>query len=315
MTIPENPNGFLLSLQDNENFFVEYLLRVYDVINAQVAPALVALGAGVLDTPDETSLLAVGAPLALGFTLSAGAAIVESSEYGPSVLLSREDRFFSWLDLGFDYASWLEDGAGPRFLLAAGRYGGDRSDDSRTSNAFELQVSETVADEGAVVLARLELGAEGAPLLLDARVPSRLFAFARQLLALGNEISELQARVQALETPADADPDAGVTGAAFNALKARVKQNEEAIAGLAAQIVILQAANDLFPTPFDLLGQAIGAGAVGLGEVNPPAIERLQISVVGANFGHGQNDTPDWTPDTNDPLELPFHLETGAFGP
>ena len=72
---------------------------------------------------------------------------------------------------------------------------------------------------------------------------------------------------------------------------------------------------DVFPAPFDFLADELTINRVGLAEVNPPAIERGQISVVVANAGHGQNDTPDYTPDTGDPLELPYDPATGLFGP
>lgn len=128
----------------------------------------------------------------------------------------------------------------------------------------------------------------------------------------------IQKRLKDLSGDAGGDGSGSGTGDVsalqFNALIARVIQNENDIAGLAAQIALLQQGADVFPAPFDQLAEHIGALAGGLGEVNPPAIERLQISVIGANFGHGQNDTPDFTPDTGDPLELPFNPETGSFG-
>ena len=72
---------------------------------------------------------------------------------------------------------------------------------------------------------------------------------------------------------------------------------------------------DAFPDNTTILVDHVALLTAGVGEVNPPAIERLQISVMGAGFGHGQNSTPDFSPDTNDPRELPFDPRTGTSSP
>ena len=84
---------------------------------------------------------------------------------------------------------------------------------------------------------------------------------------------------------------------------------------LDAKIELLGVGLNSFPAPFDVLADEIAITRAGLAEVNPHSIERGQISVVVINAGHGQDDTPDYTPDTFDPLELPWHPETGLFGP
>lgn len=131
----------------------------------------------------------------------------------------------------------------------------------------------------------------------------------------------LQKRVRSLSTTGGGGGGEGGGGALF-ATQLPISETDETstksyIDGetgkLDAKIALLGGL-DMFPAPFDLLGEAVGALAGGLGEVNPPAIERLQISVIGPNFGHGQKDSPDFTPDTGDPLELPFNPETGSFG-
>lgn len=82
-----------------------------------------------------------------------------------------------------------------------------------------------------------------------------------------------------------------------------------------AKIALLSGAADVFPAPFDVLADHIAILMAGLSEVNPPAIERGQISVITANAGLGQSDTPNYSPDTHDPLELPWDAVTGLFGP
>jgi len=88
----------------------------------------------------------------------------------------------------------------------------------------------------------------------------------------------------------------------------------EKLADIEARISKIQDAADLFPHPFAVLASQTAIVTAGLAEINPPSIERGQVSVMVANAGHSQNDTPDYSPDTNDLLELPFNSSTGLFG-
>lgn len=121
----------------------------------------------------------------------------------------------------------------------------------------------------------------------------------------------IQQRLKDLGGDGGTNPDAGVTPAAFNALKTRVTTLESQIAQILAKLDALGYSN-AFPSDTDQLASQLGAVAAGLAEVNPPAIERLQISVVVATAGLGQNDTPNYSPSTGDPLELP--LDENAVG-
>lgn len=89
---------------------------------------------------------------------------------------------------------------------------------------------------------------------------------------------------------------------------------DDKLADLAAQVANVSGAAELFPAPFDILADEVALNRAGLAEVNPPAIERGQISVAGANFGLGQNDTPNYSPSTGDPLQWPFDTTQGTFG-
>lgn len=80
------------------------------------------------------------------------------------------------------------------------------------------------------------------------------------------------------------------------------------------EIEKLKSAADLFPAPFDLLADEIALNRGGVAEVNPPTVERGQISVLGPNFGLAQNDTPDYSPTTGDESELFYDEQSGLFG-
>ncbi len=141
------------------------------------------------------------------------------------------------------------------------------------------------------------------------------------LLAL--EMNALRQRLDALShTGTDGGGDGGgnstVTIAQFRDLQNRTTVLEGTLDDLRAEIAKLGGGNDPFPAPFDVLADEIALNRSGLAEVNPPSIERGQISVVVANAGKGQNDTPNFAPNsptTNDPLELPWDADEGVFGP
>lgn len=130
----------------------------------------------------------------------------------------------------------------------------------------------------------------------------------------------LRKRLDALSAPPveGEDNDTDLTVASFRELKSQVGLLEGKIADLDAKIIKLSGGKDPFPAPFDILADEIALNRSGLAEVNPPSIERGQISVVVANAGHGQHSTPDFTPNsptTGDPLELPWDAAAGVFGP
>ena len=181
--------------------------------------------------------------------------------------------------------------------------------DSTVGDAPVLLVSDIEQEPGALLLASFS-NADG---LQDRRTFSTPV-----LLAL--EMDMLRKRLDALSAPPTGTTGSGteLTVATFNALKQRVTDLEGKLADIDAKILKLAGGNDPFPAPFDILADEIALNRSGLAEVNPPSVERGQISVVVANAGHGQNDTPDFSPDsptTNDPLELPWDGATGLFGP
>lgn len=86
----------------------------------------------------------------------------------------------------------------------------------------------------------------------------------------------------------------------------------DAIASLRA---IIGNSGDAFPDDLTSLADNLAVTMAGLMEVNPHAIERAQMAIVVKQSGHGQDDTPDFTPDTGAPNELPWNPATGEFGP
>ncbi|RYX82856.1 hypothetical protein EON83_17250 [bacterium] len=110
-----------------------------------------------------------------------------------------------------------------------------------------------------------------------------------------------------------------LTGIKYSSLDNRPSTEviEGMIADLQALLNQVQTANNIFPSPFDILADEIALSRAGLAEVNPHSIERGQISVVVINAGHSQSGTPDFAPNsptTNDPLELSWDAEEGTFG-
>ena len=72
---------------------------------------------------------------------------------------------------------------------------------------------------------------------------------------------------------------------------------------------------DAFPDDLTVLADNMAGIMAGLMEVNPHAIGRVQMALVVKESGHGQNDTPDFSPDVDDPALLPYNPATGLFGP
>ena len=121
-------------------------------------------------------------------------------------------------------------------------------------------------------------------------------------------------RIERFENADPTDPDATFNAqVAFIALQIRVAQNEAEIAKLKAQAAT--GTQDV-PQSTELAFDHIALLWAGLAEVNPAAIERAPVAVVVKTAGHGQFDTPDFSPDTDphDPRELPWNPD-GTFGP
>lgn len=81
-----------------------------------------------------------------------------------------------------------------------------------------------------------------------------------------------------------------------------------------AKLALGNSGTDSMAAFFDKIADEAAINRAGLAEVNPHAIERGEISVVVREAGHGQDSTPDYTPDTLDPLELAWDADTGLFG-
>ncbi|BCM88859.1 hypothetical protein IAD21_00701 [Abditibacteriota bacterium] len=241
------------------------------------------------------------------FVASAGAAVIEASDnFGTAPLLYTQTTGLSVAaetpqdddTLYIHLALQL-----PTDPLAPGAL------DSTVGDAPTLLVSDTEEEPGALLLASIT--AAGG--LQDRRTFSTPV-----LLAL--EMDALRQRLDALSAPTTAGEgsEGGLTLANFNDLLNRTSALEGTLADLRAQIAKLGGGNDPFPAPFDILADEIALTRSGLAEVNPPAIERGQISLIVANAGKGQNDTPNFAPNTptpNDPLELPWDAQQGLFGP
>ena len=178
--------------------------------------------------------------------------------------------------------------------------------DSQLGSPPELRLSEIEQEPGALLLASYTDSGG----LKDRRT------FVAPVL-LAREMEALSKRLDALNAPVTSGGNGAgeLTVAKFLALQSRVELIEGAFADIRAQIARLNAGANPFPAPFDILADEIALTRAGLAELSPPSIERGQISVIGAGFGHAQNSTPDYTPDTHDPLELPFDPLQGLFAP
>ncbi len=268
-----------------------------DILQAQLPGAFEALGVGVLRASDL---------LAGTSTVAPGGAIIRT-ESGVPIYVRVPDTL---------PIPARGDGEYLHLVLRVPEFEDTQGTNSARGALPTLRVSEDEEEPDALLLAQwVETQ------WVDRRPRSKIALLEELQADIGyddeaREKGTVNERLAQFEAADPTDPNADFNAqVAFIALQNRIAQNENTIAALAAQIALLQQGNDIFPQPFDLLGEAIGALAVGLGEVNPPAIERLQISAVGANFGHGQNSTPDFTPDTNAPLEMPFHPDLGSVGP
>lgn len=81
-----------------------------------------------------------------------------------------------------------------------------------------------------------------------------------------------------------------------------------------AEIENLKNGLNAMPAPFDEIANFAIATALGLSEINPPSVERLEAAIVSSEAGHGQNSTPDYTPTTGAANELAWNPAQGEFG-
>lgn len=130
-------------------------------------------------------------------------------------------------------------------------------------------------------------------------------------------LSALRAQIKILggAGKGEAAPTGEVSRTEFNLLKNGMETLQGQIADLEAKLASQSGASELFPQPFALLADEIAINRAGLAEVNPHAVERGQISVIVKSAGLGQSDTPNYSPTTGDPLELPIDIATGVGGP
>ena len=266
-----------------------------DILQAQLPGAFEALGVGVLRATDL---------LAGTSTVAPGGAIIRN-ESGVPIYVRVPDTL---------PIPARGDGEYLHLVLRVPEYDDTQGTNSARGALPTLRISEDEEEPDALLLAQWD-GEQW----LDRRPLSNLALLAQLESDLGydddaRDKGNVNERLAQLETPVDpTDPDVGITPVAFNALQNRVKQNETDIESLKAQIATLKLGADLFPAPFDILADEIAISRAGLAEVNPHSIERGQISVVVATAGHGQNDTPDYSPDTGDILELAWNGEEGVF--
>ena len=284
--------------------------RVHNLLDAQLfGGALSALGDGVIENDEGTSL-EVTAEDGL-FYVSAGAAIIagadDTTPYSVWGELAAPEAL-SGLD-GFVHVALVE---------------GDAGDPNTAEGTAQLLVLQSPDEElpGALLLAEIVGGA-----VIDRREFSRPDRALRKILTILSDISydevarqkgDVNRRLNALEAPIEGDPNSEISIGAFNALGARVAALERALAALDAKVTAQNnSGTQQVPQPTELLADHVSLLWAGLAEVNPPAIERAPIAVVVATAGHGQSDTPDFTPDTDptDPKELPWNPETATFGP
>jgi hypothetical protein len=282
------------------------------VLNSQLPGALraAALSSGVfpLWTPDETlpreeqlaSLAAAtGAALKVSlsggfFNAAAGAAAIALP--GSTALVFAQTSGVSAANPGGDVFVHL-------MLASADDPLSPGAVDGRIGSPPFLLVSDTESEEGGILLAAASNGA-----LTD----KRRFTVS-PLLAL--ELQKTNSRLDALGAPIEAGEGKPITAAQFLALQETVAFQGMQLAGLQAEVDALKSTqNDNFPTPLDQAFDEIAINRVGLAEVNAHAIERGQISVITVSAGHGQDDTPDYSPDTGAENELAFNAVDGTFG-
>lgn len=281
--------------------------RRANILDTQLPGALSALGAGVVENETKTSLQVIKD--GLDYYVSAGEAIVETDGEGaPSHPVRGELP-----------APTTISGANG-YIHVALRVAENTGDTDTEEGTASLDVVTSTSEElpGALLLAQIVNGA-----IVDRREFCRPDKALRQILGILSDIGydaaarvkgSVKARLDKLETPLDAgNPGAGVTPQQFAALVELVGEQKARIDALEAAKAE-EGAFDLMPPNYDLLWDQVMINATGLAEVNPPSVERGQVSVITATAGRGQNDSPDYSPDTGNEGQLVFDPATGTFG-
>jgi hypothetical protein len=179
--------------------------------------------------------------------------------------------------------------------------------DSQIGAAPTLMVTELETESGALLLASWD-----GTTLIDRRT-----FIAPAALALGG----LTARVEAIETSTGGG-EGGESVSWLSQLLYNVGhpvQVDVYIDGRLSEIEARLEQNEggtkKFPDELSLLTDLTSAIAVGVFEINPPALLRTQMSALGRGFGKGQNSTPDLSPNTDDPQEATYEFSTGLITP
>jgi hypothetical protein len=204
MLLSPNPFSFWLNLLDSDDFFVEYLLRVYRILNAQLSPLLLSGGEGVWYLPDATSLQVTKSGSDL--VIAAGMGVAVHTDFGATILgQGLQDT------IAFPGSDQL-----PCYVHAVGIFesgSGLMRSDARENNALTFEISEDEERNGTILLA--EIDAEG--VVIDRRTPSLIWQLAQGLVAVNADVAALAGRVSLLENPStgggtDTGGDNGSTG-------------------------------------------------------------------------------------------------------
>lgn len=181
--------------------------------------------------------------------------------------------------------------------------------DSQIGTPPSLFVSELEVEPGALILASWD-----GSVLVDRR------AFIAPA-ALAVALQGLVTRVEALEN-ASGGGEGGESVSWLSQLLYNITNPVQAdtyidarFEELKALITEVQGGPKKFPDELSLLADATAGIGVGLFEVNPPAMLRVQMAALGRGFGKGQNSTPDVSPDTGEANEANYDFATGLITP
>jgi hypothetical protein len=296
------------------------LNRRGDVLQAQLPGALRAAGGrpGVLPPVDYDFS---AAPPILDLTVdddtvTAGAALINSETAGAFIFVSVPEPGLLIPDRGDGLYLHLA-----LRLVADGSIGGPsdtKGTDSRRGAVPVLLISEDADETDALLLAAWNDVDEKWD---DAREFVSVAALALALTQIQSDLGydEDQRAKGTVAARLDGLEDTGTEpGGDDVSLQIQVNALKLTVNDLLRRVGILEAASgegaELFPQPFDTLSDNLMLVAATTFELSPHGVERPQMAIVGQNFGHAQNSTPDFTPDTGDVRELPFDPATGLFG-
>jgi hypothetical protein len=310
---------------------VSFLHRFVDT---QLTGALRSIGTGVLDDPDDNSFKVSAGTTSASWTLAPGTAIVseEIGSYVRSVWLCLPIQATFTPDDDTEWELGLEGFIHIFVKRISQAQEGQGNLDSRTTGLPDVSIGLVEDVDGGLLLARI--APDGT--IEDRRAFTDSAALKKRVAQLEEDagytetdraIGTISERLSLLEGGSTGGgggggEDTGTPSPAYwtqlyspGVPSSAREVVENRFAAIEAVLAAQKSGVDPFPAPFDLLADQIAILTAGLAEVNPPSVERGQISAIGANFGIGQNSTPNYSPDTNDPLELPFDEEEGLFTP